>query len=768
MKLVMLSLLVATRVATAGTVQVPEGGKPVIAIAKGVVCGPVAGGWTIDPVDRRLVMPPAATVANPIRALDVKVADTAAACATTKQTITLVELGPWPEIDATGTVFYPDDGRIELRGQKLKGLQIAWRTAGDKPKQGADVCLDPAAGKQQTCAVPVPHGLPADPLLSWLPANGRFGDDVTTYDALGNWVDPDTLRLRPARTVLTKPLVQTSGVDVTSGPARVLLSHPEAVASVDCGTAICELTDAGVSVRSVSDPVNAVAMRLRLVPRMYSAKGDSLETVVTASVPLLSCAMTVVAGTAVRDVDDPLAAVRLDPGCSRDPNNLRWAAGGDQAEIRAVVKATDGIYVLLHLARLTGEHVTVTAARPELGNTIVASATGKTEPLPEPHVALELDGHGKIDFVPNNRPARITVSSAGATGAFTPLPIDGAYEVVADKGGTAIRAAEGAEGFVSLRLAYRVKSLPGELASANLAVVTERVQRAVREAAVPAPIGASAYAADDHSLVELVCGDDDGAPHRVAPGKLYRIPWASRDSCRVVLHRERLAPADGAQEITVDIDVTKPDNTPRPEQKVSEHVILRPGGEPRVIPVKGGLDQFDKVEIRVAHVVDESRYVQANAAPKPGVLSAQWSAIVDGGRLRLYATATIPAGLYRVNNPSGQLTLNFGVLSRLTTLDRQGKEGLFGLELGVMGLALAPQQSNVEFPTTLAVVAGVGFRVPLGQGAAIGIQAWVAREFRSGPIEIKNPDGSTMTASAGPWSFIFGPSISFGNVGLNL
>jgi hypothetical protein len=58
--------------------------------------------------------------------------------------------------------------------------------------------------------------------------------------------------------------------------------------------------------------------------------------------------------------------------------------------------------------------------------------------------------------------------------------------------------------------------------------------------------------------------------------------------------------------------------------------------------------------------------------------------------------------------------------------------------------------------------------VPLGQGAAIGIQGWVAREFRDGPIKMMNTDGTTSEISAGPWSFIFGPSISFGNVGLNL
>jgi len=343
------------------------------------------------------------------------------------------------------------------------------------------------------------------------------------------------------------------------------------------------------------------------------------------------------------------------------------------------------------------------------------------------------------------------------------------YSVVSDAGTTTIRAEDSAEGFVSLRLAYRVTSLPGELATADLVVVTEHIQRAVREAAMPAPIGAGVYAPGGEPLVELVCGDGHGASHRVAPSELYRLPFAARDSCRVIIHRERLSPADGSQEITLDVDVTRPDNTPRPDAKISEHMVLRPGAEVRIIPIKGGLNEFDRIEVRVSHVVDESRYVVRTTAPaKPGLLAAQWSAIVDGGRLRLYATATIPAGLYRVNRPSGQLTLNFGVLSRLTTLDRHGKEGLFGLEIGVMGLGLAPQQSNVEFPVTLAVVSGLGFRVPLGQGAAIGVQAWLAYEFRDGPIRLKGADGTTTDQSVGPWSFIFGPSISFGNVGLNL
>jgi len=761
---------IGLRAADAGVVQVPEGGKPVPVITRGVVCGPLAGGWVIDAGDRRSVIPPPAGAPSLARTLTVKVADALAGCASSQQSVTLVALGPWPDLDSAGITLYPDDGRIELKGQRLKGVQVGWIAPGDgkqPARPGSDACLDPAPGKP--CAIPLPAGLPADVPLAWLPAYGRFGDDVVTYDPYGNQLDPEALRLRPSRVVLSRPLVQTTGVDVTNGPARVVLAHPEAISSVDCGSASCELAERGVAVHSVPGPVTAVTLRLRLAPRMFAARGDALDTVVTVSVPLLSCPMTVIAGTVVRDLDDPSAVVRLDPQCSRDPVTLRWSVGSDQADVRKVVKASDGVYVLLHTSRITAEKVTITAARPDLDNTVVASAWARTVTLPQPRVALELRGHGRIDFVPTNRPAAITVSSAGEAGRFVPVAVAGVYSVVSDGGAPAIRPEDGAEGFVSLRLGYRVPSLPGELAASDLALVTEHVQRAVREAAVPAAIGASAYAPGDGPLVELVCGDGHGASQRVAPSQLHRIPYVARDSCRVVLHRERLAAADGSQEITLDIDVLRPDGSPRPDAKLSEHMVLRPGGAARVIPVRGGLDEFDRIEVRVSHVIDETRYVVSSAAPaKPGLLAAQWSAIVDGGRLRLYATATVPAGLYRVNHPSGQLTLNFGVLSRLTTLDRHGKEGLFGLEIGVMGLGLAPRQSNIAFPVTLAVVSGLGFRVPLGQGAAIGIQAWVAYEFRDGPIRVTASDGTTSNVSVGPWSFIFGPSISFGNVGLNL
>src|SRR5262245_41175486 len=118
------AFLVATllaRAAYADVAQAPEGGKPIPAIARGVVCGPLPGGWVIDAVDRRIVTPPPATPPTTVRTLDAKIADTTAGCATSKQTITLNALGAWPDLDTAGVTLYPDDGRLELKGQRLKG-----------------------------------------------------------------------------------------------------------------------------------------------------------------------------------------------------------------------------------------------------------------------------------------------------------------------------------------------------------------------------------------------------------------------------------------------------------------------------------------------------------------------------------------------------------------------------------------------------------------------------------------------------------------------
>jgi hypothetical protein len=167
--------------------------------------------------------------------------------------------------------------------------------------------------------------------------------------------------------------------------------------------------------------------------------------------------------------------------------------------------------------------------------------------------------------------------------------------------------------------------------------------------------------------------------------------------------------------------------------------------------------------VRVSHEADEAHYMGAEEL-RTGAPAAQWSAILGAGRARLYGTTAIPTGLYRfgAKDYSGLLSLNFGVISRLTWLDEEGQEGFLGLEAGVLVIGLANSVSQTgQSLTQVGVVAGLGVAVPIANRSAatqasINLHAWFEADL-------------TRDESKGSrYAFIFGPSISIGNVGTNL
>jgi len=730
-----------------------------VPVGKGrVLCGALPEGWAAEN-GGRMVRPPSGDLGS--RSVEAKVAIEPGACPQSRETVTLQVTGRWPDIDPASIVFYPDEGRLEWKGQRLGGTQIVWEAGA---KKGQDRCLDPSPGKGQHCVVPLERNLPMTAILRWLPALARFGPDVTTYDAGGQPVDPAVFVLRPARTILARLLPPGASVDISAGTGQLPLLHPAAVAAADCGAARCEAGEGGVTVRAVPGLATQLTAQLKLAPRVYLQRGDKLDTALTTTLPLVHCPLTVASGPPLRDADEVQILVKMVERCGRDAR-VRWTVAGEPAEVVRTAKAEDASYVLLRAGRLASGSVTITAIRADAEGGIIGSVTSKTAAPPRPHAAVELPGYGRLDFVPTNRTAALVVADPGERANLVPLPIDGVYAILNDKGRFLIRGDDRAGGLVSLRFAYRLEGLPPEFAGTNLAVLTEQVQRPVREASIPAPFGPPP---DRPELIELVCADARGTPRPVPPGTPVRIPFDSRATCRVILHQERLRPEDGLQEIVLEIEVTRPGGARRAEASVSERMVLRPGGETRTFFLKGVTEQFDHVVIRASHVVDETRYVLSPTA-RQALPSVQWSATIEGGWVRLYATVAIPAGLYRMNEPTGQLTLNFGVLSRLTWLDRHGKEGLFGLELGLMGVGLIPQRSSTaDVPRTLAGVAGAGLRIDLGAGAAVGVHLWGAYEFRNEYSYLSRPGDMASATRAPHWALFFGPSIAIGNAGTNL
>ena len=189
----------------------------------------------------------------------------------------------------------------------------------------------------------------------------------------------------------------------------------------------------------------------------------------------------------------------------------------------------------------------VTASRGDFDATLIGSVAATTDPAPRPRVTLELPKHGKVEFLPTNRDAVLTVAGARSGATLVPLPVEGAYSVRPAGGHFLIRGDENAGGFVALRFGYRIDGLPPELANLDVAVLSDRVQRAVREASVPAPF--STTAEEPEPLIELVCADARGKPQRVPPSTA--LPVVVRQQGQLPDHRSpaaaeaRIRPARG-------------------------------------------------------------------------------------------------------------------------------------------------------------------------------------------------------------------------------
>ena len=475
---------------------------------------------------------------------------------------------------------------------------------------------------------------------------------------------------------------------------------------------------------------------------------------------------------ALRDTDDVRVVVRVDSRCAANDDSVRWTANGNNVPVIASESKNSSVFVLLGLGRITGEKVTLAAMRGISDASVIGLVSMSTAPPPQLRVTLHLTGYGEIDFIPTNRNVTVSTTAPNLRGRIVTLPVDGAYEVKVQDGRTEIRGTAGG-GYVLLRFALRDESLPGHLAQTDLAHFTGYVQRALREVNVPAPIGDTATKAP---IVQVICTDSSGHSLPVIPGVPLHIPFEQRDGCRLMVHPNRIPAEDGEQRVDVDVAVTSVGGANRAEGHFTQRLILSHGAEPRVIWLHGVQSQFDKITVRLTHVTEESQYVRGGSGQLE-VPSALWTIVAENTRWRFYATVSIPVELFRFSNEpngagTGPLSLNLGVLSRFTWVTRDGTEGILGLEGGVMGMGLASDNTR-----QLNIVGGLGIGVPLGNKgqvtqASINIHAWAAyrlgTEFAPALTASGVPTVPAQTVALNHWSFIFGPSVTFGNVGFDL
>jgi hypothetical protein len=746
--------------------EAPLGGRPIPLGEGRVSCGGDLGGWDIEAHGQRAKPPTDDAAVGEV--IELKVAPSQAACTESETYVHLIATDRLPALDLASVLFSPDEGRLDVEGARLKGAVVAWKSG---TNSGFDTCRDPFNERGvEKCTWGVAKGASADLMqtsFQWYPRGARVEANALFFDAQGKRLPPDTFALVPARVVLTRLVPADASVDLASGQGEVPLVHPEAVGSAECAPLSCEMSDNKLLVRGASSLVNTVDVKLRLIPHVFMMRKDALDAQLTVRLPVNHCPMAVVSGSPIRNNDDAKVVLKLDGSCARDPSTLRFAMRDQPLKVLQILNDQGSTYVLLQLGRVGGDTISISAFRGDVEGIAIASAFSQLRSAPQVRATLTLPHQANLGFIPNNRWTTVNVSPAGEHQYFALLPLDGIYQAREQHDQPALIKAElHAAGMAVLRFGLRSDRVPAGLDSVDLAVVEDPLQRGTGEANIPAPIEGTDEIAP---LVEFMCGGGDVKLQRIEIGVTAYLNYSLRDTCRVVFHRERLSPESGTQVLQFEVDVLKPDGTARGDAHVGEVVTLRSGNEPRYAWIKGITDPFDRVRVRVSHIADENHYIGGDEL-KTGQPAAQWSAVLGAGRVRLYGTSTIPTGLYRFGgreSASGVLSLNFGVISRFAYLDKEGREFPLALETGVLvfGVANSYSQTNQNL-RQVGVVFGLGFAVPIANRgqvsqASINVHAW-------GEVNVmrqaKDRDGMTAD-KIDRLGFIFGPSISIGNVG---
>ncbi|WP_394826734.1 hypothetical protein [Pendulispora albinea] len=744
------------REAHAETLQAPYGGRAIALGSQRIACGAMPGGWIVESMGRAVRPPASASSVGQV--VELKVASSMEACARSTDAVKLVTTGRWPRLDRASFSLSIDEGRLEGRGRDLKGTVVTFPAAPEQPV--FDTCREPQVeGGAEICTWRVPKTVSADPgagALRWRPAGADVSPDAVLFDLEGKRADPALFTIAPSRVQVTQIVPVDAAVDVSSGTGIVPLLHPEIISAVECGNLRCSVEASRLAVQAPPASVTTLDIKFRLAPHVTYTKKGTQDPQPVVKLSILRCPMTVVSGPALRGIEGARVIVRLEGQCSHDIAQLHFAVGSRRTDVVQTETINEASYAVLAIGNVDAPQLSITAARGDGEGSVVAIARTDTKPSPLVRSVLVIPGYPPIDFIPNNRSAQVHHPSLNDA-ALALLPVQDVYTAGNEGGVSTVQGEINAAGYVALRFGYRNPTLPAPLDRVDLAVLTDPLQRMVKEAALPAPIGTSVHT--NQPLVELVCYED-GRPFLARPGVIEHLSYDSSDSCRVVFHRERLSAEYGTQKLQVDIDVRKLDGSVRPEAKVSQTVILRAGNQPRIAWIKGVAAPYDRISVRISHVPDETHYL--GALEILGAPSVQWSIILGKGRVRLYATTAIPTGLYRFSDSdhSGVMSLNFGIISRFTWLDSDGKEGLLGLEGGIMAFGLTGSTGpSGKSLTEVGAVLGLGLAIPIANAASptqasINLHAWVEQRITS-----------TGDEGANPRAIIFGPSISIGNVG---
>ncbi len=687
---------------------------------------------------------------------------------------TLTGVGLFPNLRASAEIDL-DRGLAVLSGGELGRRPIWWRVEGGGYTSTSCAALS-EENRTERCTFPIPtaalrEALPRGPsgiVILRLPAAMPSPAELSViWDRHGVVQPLEAFRVPVRRYVLDEAPVRTSPLEAWRTEAEVAIAWPGAVEDASCETSCRVSGDGGRLV--VSPPAEAASLAVRLALRdgvvLRGPRGFASEAIAT--FPLARCRLRPLAPALLGGVDDHGLPLVLGENCPRAPQDLSVETSPPSASA-VISRSADGRRLMLSLGHVPRGLPSLELrlfAGPEralLGSVsipITEGYLGTRARLYDPQI-------GELSAVPTNRKVRVEllVPDPNLAPSLSVEPLHGYYSVARTRP-VEIQGTLESGGTIPIVVGYRPPQAGLPADAPPLAVFPAEPGYRVRPVSVPISLAPEDPRA--RRFLAVFCRGASGGEERIAPGQTTNLPFDNRHSCRLRIDRSVLTPEEGPQRLRLTVAVTHPDGTSAPGG-FSRVLTIRAVAGPESIWIEPTLPihPFDHVHVGLAHEPGNP-YVESETI---GGLTGQEVTLIFGdARLRLYGSATIPTGLYRLTSgpDAGVIAFSAGALLRLAMLDREGREFPIDLESGLFGTNLAQPSPAPGVPgssANLSIVAGLGLTVPILNAnqptqASVGIHAWFEYVPTLQPIPAEH--------YAQQFSFIFGPSVSIGDIGTN-
>lgn len=570
---------------------------------------------------------------------------------------------------------------------------------------------------------------------------------------------------------VNRSMITSDELIATREPVKVRLAYPELVKSVSCVGAECVLATRSMRFFAIDRRRAQVRVKFQLKDGVKSLKdGRWVKTqqrqlnvqrcvIVTPNLPLLA------------GVREHRAVIAMARGCG----------AGEERYLRAESNPETRIYLNELLAGVNSEWRFFELSIEQIPNNKrsikISILKRRTQSvllgavrIPITHLGipqqlrLKMNPLGKIDFIPTNHSALLQVAfdplaanEIDGPNSIIPKTLAGYYQLQSlparpKRSSTLssylIKASPQATGSVPIMFSYRPKYqapfIPLNNINFELATFPSAVRLPLRP--VNTPVALTTDQGDD-GVVVLRCVDREGRRQTIKKGLVKLIPFQSRHSCQVTIHRNRIPKSSGTQHIQVSV---KRDSFNRNTPQYKRMVTVKHSPTPLSIsiPIRKATE-FERVEITIGHAYGSARY---DFSPQQDLgAEARYELVLGDQKWSVSLSTSMPTGLFRYGltpEDRSAVSLSAGGLTRLLWLYSEGRPFPLGLEFGAL-------VTGIDDDPHLSLVGGIGLSVPVLNAntpfeASFNLHAW----FEYAPTRVD--DGSK------PWSFLFGPSFAVG------